>query len=197
MLRGVKIIAEAWDAAGAYQVGSFPSERWSEWNGKYRDDIRDFWLRRPRPARAPSPRACAAAPTSTTGPASRPHKSVNYIASHDGFTLADIVSYAEKHNLANCEDNRDGDNHNHSDNCGKEGPTDRSRPSCAKRQRRQKNLLATLFLVAGRAHAAGRRRIRPHAARQQQRLLPGQRDLVGGLEPAQEEPRALRVHAAS
>jgi len=73
---------------------------------------------------------------------------VNYVASHDGFTIADIVGYAEKHNLANCEDNRDGDNHNHSDNCGKEGPTD-DPAICARRLRRQKNLIATLFLSQG------------------------------------------------
>jgi isoamylase len=81
-------------------------------------------------------------------PGQTPHKSVNYITSHDGFTLADLVSYNEKHNEANCEDNRDGDNHNHSDNCGREGPTDDPEdPGPA--LRRQKNLLATLFLSQG------------------------------------------------
>jgi len=147
VLRGVKIIAEAWDAAGAYQVGSFPSERWSEWNGKYRDDIRDFWNGGPGRLSTFATRLCGS-PDLYDRPGQTPHKSVNYIASHDGFTIADIVSYAEKHNLANCEDNRDGDNHNHSDNCGTEGPT--TVPAIlAKRLRRQKNLIATLFLSQG------------------------------------------------
>lgn len=147
VLRGVKIIAEAWDAAGAYQVGSFPNTRWSEWNGRYRDDVRDFWKGGPGWLSAFATRLCGS-PDLYDRPRQAPHKSVNYVASHDGFTLADIVSYAEKHNLANCEDNRDGDNHNHSDNCGKEGPTDD--PAIrAKRLRRQKNLVATLFLSQG------------------------------------------------
>ena len=146
VLRGVKIIAEAWDAAGAYQVGSFPNERWSEWNGKFRDEIRDFWRGAATPGTFAT-RLCGS-PDLYDRDGQAPHKSVNYIASHDGFTLADIVSYAEKHNLANCEDNRDGDNHNHSDNCGKEGPTD-DPDILARRLRRQKNLLATLFLSQG------------------------------------------------
>ena len=146
ILRGVKIIAEAWDAAGAYQVGSFPNERWSEWNGRYRDDIRDFW-RGEGTLSAFATRLCGS-PDLYDRPGQAPHKSVNYIASHDGFTIADIVSYAEKHNLANCEDNRDGDNHNHSDNGGHEGPTDDPAIQ-ARRRRRQKNLLATLFLSQG------------------------------------------------
>ncbi len=146
VLRGVKIIAEAWDAAGAYQVGSFPSERWSEWNGRYRDDIREFWRGGASPSTLAT-RLCGSADLyDRDGQA--PTKSVNYIASHDGFTLADIVSYANKHNLANCEDNRDGDNHNHSDNGGKEGPSDDPEIR-ARRQRRQKNLIATLFLSQG------------------------------------------------
>ncbi len=147
VLRGVKIIAEAWDAAGAYQVGSFPSQRWSEWNGKYRDDIRDFWNGGTGRLSAFATRLCGSADLYDR-PGQSPLKSVNYIACHDGFTLADLVSYNDKHNLANCEDNRDGDNHNHSDNCGKEGPTD-DRAIQAKRLRRQKNLMATLFLSQG------------------------------------------------
>ncbi len=147
ILRGVKIIAEAWDAAGAYQVGSFPSHRWSEWNGRFRDDVRDFWRGAPGMLSAFATRLCGS-PDLYDRPRQAPHKSVNYVASHDGFTIADIVGYAEKHNLANCEDNRDGDNHNHSDNCGKEGPTD-DPVVLAKRLRRQKNLLATLFLAQG------------------------------------------------
>ena len=147
VLRGVKIIAEAWDAAGAYQVGSFPSHRWSEWNGKFRDDIREFWLGAPGQLGTFATRLCGS-PDLYDRPRQTPHKSVNYIASHDGFTLADIVAYEHKHNLANCEDNRDGDNHNHSGNCGHEGPTD-DPAILARRLRRQKNLIATLFLAQG------------------------------------------------
>ena len=147
ILRGVKIIAEAWDAAGAYQVGSFPSKRWSEWNGKYRDDIREFWIGGPGRLSTFATRLCGSSDLYDR-PGQTPLKSVNYITCHDGFTMADIVSYSEKHNIANCEDNRDGDNHNHSDNCGKEGPT--TNPAIlAKRLRRQKNLIATLFLSQG------------------------------------------------
>ena len=146
VLRGVKIIAEAWDAAGAYQVGSFPSERWSEWNGRYRDDIRQFWLGSATLSTFAT-RLCGS-PDLYDRPGQSPCKSVNYITCHDGFTLADLVSYKQKHNLANSEDNRDGDNNNHSDNFGHEGPTDH--PAIrAKRVRRQKNLLATLFLSQG------------------------------------------------
>ncbi|MDD4341269.1 MAG: glycogen debranching protein GlgX [Kiritimatiellae bacterium] len=146
VLRGVKIIAEAWDAAGAYQVGSFPSERWSEWNGRYRDDMRKFWLGSASLSTFAT-RLCGS-PDLYDRPGQSPNKSVNYIAAHDGFTLADMVSYNHKHNQANCEDNRDGDNHNHSHNFGHEGPT--AHPGIrAQRLRRQKNLLATLFLSQG------------------------------------------------
>ncbi len=147
VLRGVKIIVEAWDAAGAYQVGSFPSKRWSEWNGKYRDDIRDFWIGGAGRLSTLATRLCGSSDLYDR-PGQTPLKSVNYITCHDGFTMADLVSYSEKHNLANCEGNRDGDNHNHSDNCGQEGPT--TDPSIlARRFRRQKNMLATLFLSQG------------------------------------------------
>ncbi len=146
VLRGVKIIAEAWDAAGAYQVGSFPSERWSEWNGKYRDDMRDFWRGKGNLSTFAT-RLCGS-PDLYDRHGQTTVKTINYIACHDGFTLADIVSYNQKHNLANCEENRDGENHNRSDNCGHEGPT--TDPAIlARRRRRQKNLLATLFLSQG------------------------------------------------
>lgn len=147
VLRGVKIIAEAWDAAGAYQVGNFPNKRWSEWNGKFRDDVREFWKTPSGNLGTFATRVCGS-PDLYDRPRQGPLKSVNYIASHDGFTIADIASYAEKHNLANCEDNRDGDNNNHSDNCGKEGET-RDAAVLAKRLRRQKNLIGTLFVSQG------------------------------------------------
>ncbi|MCO5043790.1 MAG: glycogen debranching protein GlgX [Kiritimatiellae bacterium] len=146
-LRDCKIIAEAWDAAGAYQVGSFPSERFSEWNGRYRDDIRKFW-------RGDSG-ALGALATRLTGSADlydrdsqSPLKSINFVTCHDGFTLRDLVMYEQKHNDANGEDNRDGESNNHSRNYGVEGETD-NKAINAVRFRQQKNLLATLFLSQG------------------------------------------------
>jgi glycogen operon protein len=147
VLSGVKLIAEAWDAAGCYQVGSFPNAKWSEWNGKYRDDVRDFWRGGPGRLGAFATRLCGSPDLYHHG-SQTPLKSVNYIASHDGFTMADIVSYERKHNLANCEDNRDGDNENRSANCGREGPS-KDPAIAARRLRRQKNLLASLFLSRG------------------------------------------------
>ena len=147
VLRGVKLIAEAWDAAGLYQVGRFPNPKWSEWNGKFRDDVRDFWRGGPGRLGAFATRLCGSPDLYHAG-RQTPLKSVNYVASHDGFTLADIVSYEKKHNLANCEDNRDGDNENRSANCGREGPS-KDPAVLARRLRRQKNLLASLFLSRG------------------------------------------------
>ena len=120
----VKLIAEPWDVGeGGYQVGNFPP-LWSEWNGKYRD-TRARLLAGRRPARwASSPTASPAAPTSTRTTGRRPYASINFVTAHDGFTLRDLVSYNEKHNEANGEDNRDGESHNRSWNCGVEGPTD-------------------------------------------------------------------------
>jgi len=147
LLRGVKLIAEAWDAAGLYQVGSFPSARWSEWNGKYRDDVRQFWRGGPGLLSAFATRIAGSGDLYDR-PGQRPQKSINFITSHDGFTMADIVSYNQKHNSANCENNRDGDNHNHSFNHGVEGPTDD--PAIrALRKRKVKNFIATLMLSQG------------------------------------------------
>ena len=111
----------------------------------------------------------------------KPWASVNFITAHDGFTLNDLVSYNDKHNEANGEDNRDGHSNNHSWNYGVEGPTD-DPEIVALRERQKRNLLGDAAVVARHADAARRRRIRPHAARQQQRLLSGQRDLLGRLE---------------
>lgn len=146
-LRDTKIIAEAWDAAGAYQVGSFPSDRFSEWNGRYRDDVRKFWRG--------DPGLLGAFATRLTGSADlydrdgqSPLKSINFITCHDGFTLADLVTYEQKRNLDNGENNRDGEAHNLGRNYGVEGPT--NDPAIkAVRKRQQKNLLATLFLSQG------------------------------------------------
>ena len=114
---------------------------------------------------------------------------------HDGFTLNDIVSYNEKHNEANGEDNRDGTSDNHSWNCGVEGPTGRSGNQCASRAPDAQHA-GDAAAVAGHADDAGGRRIRAHAARQQQRLLPGQRDQLGGLDAARQERCAGQIRAA-
>ena len=147
ILRHVKLIAEAWDAAGAYQVGSFPGFRWSEWNGRYRDDVRRFWIGGSYTRNALATRITGSSDLYEKA-GRNPVHSINFITCHDGFTLNDLVSYSEKHNLANGEDNRDGDNHNLSWNSGAEGPTDN--PEIEKlRTRRIKNFIATLLLSQG------------------------------------------------
>jgi glycogen operon protein len=143
----VKLIAEPWDVGeGGYQVGNFPP-LWSEWNGKYRDTVRDYWRGE---AETLSEFASRLTGSSDLYEASgrRPFASVNFVTAHDGFTLADLVSYNEKHNEANGEDNRDGERHNRSWNCGVEGHTDD--PDVSRlRARQQRNFLATIFLSQG------------------------------------------------
>ena len=143
----VKLIAEPWDLGeGGYQVGGFPP-LWTEWNGHYRDTVRDFW--RGEPATLPE---FASRLTGSSdlyeSSGRRPIASINFVTAHDGFTLRDLVSYNEKHNEANGEDNADGENHNRSWNCGVEGPT-RRRAVNKLRARQQRNFLATLFLSQG------------------------------------------------
>ena len=143
----VKLIAEPRDVGdGGYQVGNFPPV-WSEWNGKYRDTVRDFW--RGEPATLPE---LASRLTGSSdlyqSDSRRPVASVNFVTAHDGFTLADLVSYNDKHNQANGEDNRDGTDDNRSWNCGVEGETD-DPGVVACRRRQQRNFLATLFLSQG------------------------------------------------
>lgn len=147
LLADTKIIAEAWDAAGAYQVGTFGSLRWAEWNGHYRDDLRRFWRGDPNMV---GPLATRLAGSSDLYEASgrRPWHSINFITSHDGFTLNDLVSYNEKHNENNGEDNRDGDNNNYSYNYGAEGPSRRSAVESV-RLRQIKNMMASLLLSQG------------------------------------------------
>jgi glycogen operon protein len=145
VLRSVKLIAEPWDLGpGGYQVGAFPTE-WAEWNGRYRDDVRDFWRG--------NGGLIANVATRLTGSSDLyadrgPLRSVNFITSHDGFTLVDLVSYDHKHNHANREHNHDGESHNRSWNSGVEGPSDDAAVS-ALRRRRARSLLATLFLSQG------------------------------------------------
>jgi isoamylase len=147
LLADTKIIAEAWDAAGAYQVGSFGDDRWAEWNGRYRDDSRAYWRGDSGTRGALATRLAGSADLYQPG-GRPPCASINFITSHDGFTLSDLVSYREKHNLANGEDSRDGDNHNFSENFGVEGPTDQ--PIIDQLRMRQiKNMIATLMLSQG------------------------------------------------
>ena len=121
ILRDTKIIAEAWDAAGLYQVGSFSSDaRWGEWNGRFRDDVRGFMAGLPGAVTSLATRIAGSSDLYQSG-SRGPCNSINFLTSHDGFTLSDLVSYNEKHNVANGEENRDGDNHNISWNSGREG----------------------------------------------------------------------------
>ncbi|MEO8468450.1 MAG: glycogen debranching protein GlgX [Chloroflexota bacterium] len=147
MINEVKLIAEPWDVGeGGYQVGNFPPT-WSEWNGRYRDAIRDFWRGTPEPLADFGYRLTGSSDLYASN-GRRPHASVNFITAHDGFTLADLVAYEQKHNEANGEGNRDGESHNRSKNHGVEGPTDDPR-ILADRVRHQRNLLTTLFLSQG------------------------------------------------
>ena len=118
-----KIIAEAWDAAGLYQVGSFVGDRWAEWNGHYRDDVRRF-VRGDGGLTPQIANRILGSPDLYPNPYTGPHRSINFVTCHDGFTLNDLVSYNQKHNEANLEGNRDGLNENFSWNCGVEGPSD-------------------------------------------------------------------------
>ena len=148
VLRDTKMIAEAWDAAGLYQVGSFSTDtRWAEWNGRFRDDIRAFMLGRPKTITHLATRIAGSSDLYETSGRS-PLCSINFITSHDGFTLYDLVSYNEKHNLANGEGNRDGDNHNLSNNCGYEGDTDDA-ATMELRLRKIKTFAVLLFLSQG------------------------------------------------
>src|SRR4051794_8724377 len=142
----VKLIAEPWDVGpGGYQVGGFPPQ-WTEWNGKYRDTVRDFWRGEPSLGEFASRLSGSADLYEHTG--RRPVASINFVTAHDGFTLRDLVSYNEKHNEANGEDNNDGESHNRSDNHGVEGPTD-DPEILARRSRAQRNFLTTLLLSQG------------------------------------------------
>jgi glycogen operon protein len=147
LLADTKIIAEAWDAAGAYQVGSFANVRWAEWNGRYRDDVRQFWRGDPGVLGDFTTRLAGSSDLYQPG-GRRPYHSINFITSHDGFPLNDLHTYETKHNSANGEDNRDGDNHNISCNYGVEGPTDQHHIDQI-RVRQIKNGLATLMLSQG------------------------------------------------
>jgi isoamylase len=147
LLAGTKLIAEAWDAAGLYQVGSFVGDTWQEWNGRFRDDVRRFLK---GDDRSVSQVACrlSGSPDLYGHKEREPEQSINFITCHDGFTLNDLVSYDQKHNEANGENNRDGVADNLSWNCGVEGPSDDPAVE-ALRNRQCKNFLALLFLAVG------------------------------------------------
>ncbi|MDE5113521.1 MAG: glycogen debranching protein GlgX [Trichodesmium sp. St15_bin1_1] len=147
VLAGTKIIAEAWDAAGLYQVGSFIGDRFAEWNGHYRDDVRQFVKSDPRIVNKLAARIMGS-PDIYPKPNREPNHSINFITCHDGFTMNDLVSYNEKHNEANCENNCDGANYNLSWNCGIEGVTDQAKIEML-RLRQIKNFFTILFFSQG------------------------------------------------
>jgi isoamylase len=147
MLADTKIIAEAWDAAGAFQVGSFADLRWAEWNGHYRDDVRRFW-RGDGGMIGPMATRISGSSDLYQSSGRHPYHSINFVTSHDGYTLNDLVSYERKHNQANGEDNRDGENNNLSSNYGVEGPT-RRKPIVELRRRQAKNMMASMLLSEG------------------------------------------------
>ena len=189
----VKLIAEPWDVGeGGYQVGNFPP-LWSEWNGKYRDEVRDFWRGADNTVAEFAYRFTGSSDLYESN-GRTPNASINFVTCHDGFTLTDLVSYNDKHNDANGEDNRDGTTDNRSWNCGVEGPTDDpddprpARPAAPQ-------LPGHPVPVPGRADAERRRRARPHPARQQQRLRPGQRGLLVRLGGRRRRPDRVRAAA--
>ena len=147
ILRETKLIAEAWDAAGAYQVGSFSERRWAEWNGCYRDDVRRFWRGDDGTLGAFASRICGSSDIYASS-GKGPECSINFVTCHDGFTLNDLVSYRFKHNLANGEGNRDGADENFSENYGIEGYSKDQRIESV-RTRQIKNFLLTLFISRG------------------------------------------------
>ncbi|MCU0514517.1 MAG: glycogen debranching protein GlgX [Anaerolineae bacterium] len=146
LLAGTKLIAEAWDAGGLYQVGSFIGDRWAEWNGRFRDDVRAF-LKGDQGTVSRFAARITASPDMYT-PDRDPNRSINLVTCHDGFTLNDLVSYNERHNEANGENNRDGHNYNLSWNCGVEGPTDNPAVEML-RGRQIRNFLLALLLAQG------------------------------------------------
>lgn len=147
MISQVKLIAEPWDIGeGGYQVGQFPP-LWLEWNGKYRDCVRDYWRGEDQTLGEFAYRFTGSSDLyEMTG--RKPYASINFVTAHDGFTLNDLVSYNEKHNEANGEESRDGESHNRSWNCGAEGPTE-DHEVTKLRDRQKRNFLATLFLSQG------------------------------------------------
>ena len=190
----VKLIAEPWDVGpGGYQLGRFPAG-WTEWNDRYRDTVRAFW-RGDGGRIGEFAERMAGSSDIFRHNGRKPTASLNFVTAHDGFTLNDLVSYDEPHNEANGEDGQDGTRNNVSRNWGHEGPSRRvGRLAQAPDAKFPGNPLP----IAGSTDAVGGRRIRTYPARQQQRILPGQRDIVGRLEPARGQlgPRRFRPPAS-
>ena len=174
VLAGTKLIAEAWDAAGLYQVGSFIGDSWREWNGRFRDDVRSFF-RGDEGSVAPLADRLLGSPQIYGHKEREAEESVNFVTCHDGFTLNDLVSYNQKHNEPNGEDNRDGANDNRSWNCGVEGPTDDPAIETAAKSAGEE-FPHRDHALAGPADDFDGRRSAAHPAGKQQRVLPGQRD---------------------
>ena len=189
----VKLIAEPWDIGeGGYQVGNFPP-LWSEWNGKYRDTVRDFWRGTDRTLAEFAYRLTGSSDL-YQGTARSPYASINFITAHDGFTLRDLVLYNDKHNEANGEGNRDGEEPQPVLELRRRGADE-----SARRQRAARAPAAQLprdpHAVPGRADAPRRRRARTHAERQQQRLLSGQRAVLVRLGPRRRAAAPVRAPA--
>ena len=190
VLRELKLIAEPWDVgSGGYRLGAF-APGWGEWNDRYRDAARRFWRGDPGRVGELATRLAGSADVFAAR-FRRPSRSINFVAAHDGFTLADVVSYATKHNEANGEGNRDGSDVNHSWNHGVEGPTNDA-AIVAARRRDVRNLLTTLLCSRGTPMLGDGRRAGPHPARQQQRLCAGQRAHVGRLGGGGRDAHRLR-----
>ena len=175
----VKLIAEPWDlGSGGYQVGGFPPN-WSEWNGHFRDCVRDFWRSQPSTLPELASRLMGSSDLYQKN-GRKPVASINFVTAHDGFTMNDLVSYNEKHNEANDEGNRDGENNNRSWNCGVEGATtirDVQRIEASPDAQHVRHVAA----FARHTHDLRRRRGVPHAVGQQQCVLPGQRIVLGPI----------------
>ncbi len=166
-------------ATAATRSGNFPP-LWTEWNGKYRDTVRDFWRGEPSTLAEFASRITGSSDLYQDD-GRHPIATINFVTAHDGFTLRDLVSYNEKHNEANGEGDDDGESHNRSWNCGVEGETD-DEGVIELRDRQQRNFLTTLLLSQGVPMILHGDEIGPHPARQQQRLLPGQRDVLDRLD---------------
>ena len=187
LISQVKLIAEPWDLGeGGYQVGNFPAG-WAEWNGRYRDTIRRYWKGDGGQVADLAYRLTGSSDLYESG-GRRPSASINFVTAHDGFTLLDLVSYNDKHNEANGEENRDGTVRQPVLELRRRGPDRRSRRHRAPRADAPQ-LPGHALPLPGRADAAGRRRARADPAGQQQRLLPGQRDLVDQLGAVPRRPR--------
>ena len=193
VLAGTKLIAEAWDAGGLYQVGSFVGERWVEWNGRFRDDVRSF-VKGDRDTVPAIMQRFLGSPDIYGHKRREPQASVNFVTCHDGFTLNDLVSYDAKHNEANGEGNRDGNDQNLSWNCGVEGPT--SDPAIeALRARQIRNFLAIDLLAMGAPMLLMGDEVRRTQLRQQQRLWPRRSAELVRLDRGRSAGRPAALHA--